>query len=60
MSASEKLIKSGASVFLVADVQKAALYYRDILGFHFNGFFGEPPDFCMVWRDEQCVMLSQV
>lgn len=53
-------ILSGASVFLVADVVKAAEHYRDVFGFRFDRFWGEPPGFCMVWRDEQCVMLSQV
>jgi len=53
-------IRSGASVFLVADVEQAAAHYRDALGFRFDRFWGEPPDFCMVWRNEQCFMLTQV
>lgn len=52
-------ILSGASVFLVADVEKAAAHYRDALGFSFDRFWGDPPDFCMVWRGEFCVMLCR-
>ena len=53
-------IHSGASVFLVQDVVQAAAYYRDALGFEYERFWGEPPSFCMVWRDRQCFMLTQV
>ncbi len=57
---SENMILSGASVFLVADLQRSADYYRDALGFRYDRFWGEPPCFCMVWRNQQCIMLSQV
>ena len=53
-------IISGASVFLVADIVTTADYYRDKLGFRYDRFWGAPPDFCVVWRDEQCIMLNQV
>jgi catechol 2,3-dioxygenase-like lactoylglutathione lyase family enzyme len=49
---------AGATVLLVADVPASADYYRDALGFSYERFWGDPPDFCMVWRDQQCVMLS--
>lgn len=55
---SPKLIRS-APVLLVADVVKAANYYRDQLGFAYDRFWGEPPSFCMVSRDGFIVMLSQ-
>lgn len=51
-------ILAGATVLLVTDVVASATYYRDALGFTFERFWGDPPDFCMVWRDRQCVMLS--
>jgi uncharacterized glyoxalase superfamily protein PhnB len=52
-------IKGIAPFFLVADVTKAAEFYRDRLGFHIAGyFFEDPPVFAMVGRDEQIVMLS--
>jgi uncharacterized glyoxalase superfamily protein PhnB len=49
-----------APYFLVADVVKAAEYYRDRLGFSILGyFFEDPPVFAMVGRGEnQVVMLS--
>ena len=52
-------ILSGATVLLVRDVVAAADYYRDQLGFCYSRLWGEPPCFCMAWRDEQCLMLSQ-
>ena len=49
-----------APFFLVADVVKAAEYYRDRLGFTILGyFFEDPPVFAMVARgDAQTIMLS--
>lgn len=52
--------RSGVSpILLVRDVVAAAQYYRDKLGFSYDRFWGEPPDFCMVERDAYIVMLSQ-
>ena len=52
-------IKGIAPFFLVADVTKAAEFYRDRLGFRIAGyFFEDPPVFAMVERDERIVMLS--
>jgi uncharacterized glyoxalase superfamily protein PhnB len=52
--------KGIAPYFLVADVIKAAEYYRDKLGFTIRGyFFEDPPVFGMVGRgDGQIIMLS--
>ena len=48
-----------AAFFLVADVVRAAEYYRDKLGFTIVGyFFEEPPVFAMVGRNDQILMLS--
>jgi hypothetical protein len=50
-----------APEFLVADVVKAAEHYRDRLGFTIIGyFFGDPPVFAMVGRDDKIIMLSLV
>ena len=54
-----KQILAGANVLLVSGGGGGGEYYRDALGFRFDRFWGDPPDFCMVWRDDQCVMLSQ-
>jgi uncharacterized glyoxalase superfamily protein PhnB len=43
--------------FLVDDVYASAEYYRDVLGFHFEQFWGEPPRFVMVLRDHVRIML---
>jgi uncharacterized glyoxalase superfamily protein PhnB len=52
-------IKSIAPYFLVADVTKAAEFYRDQLGFTIIGyFFEDPPVFAMVGRDDKIIMLS--
>jgi catechol 2,3-dioxygenase-like lactoylglutathione lyase family enzyme len=52
-------ILTGAPVLLVRDVRASAEYFRDKLGFAFDKLWGEPPDFCMVRRDGNTVMLSQ-
>jgi uncharacterized glyoxalase superfamily protein PhnB len=54
-------IKGVAPFFLVADVTKAAEFYRDKLGFKIIGYFSEdPPVFAMVGRDDKIVMLSLI
>ena len=49
-----------APMFFVADVQRASDHYRDVLGFHYEQIWGEPPCFSMPSRDGLIVMLSQV
>ena len=49
-----------APVLLVADVQKAAAYFRDALGFNIPRFWGDPPTFTIASRDGLEVMLNQV
>ena len=50
---------SSAAVLLVRDVVTAANHYRDQLGFSFDGFFNDPPDFCILRRDGCHLMLKQ-
>ncbi len=45
-------------VFLVDDIVKSAEYYRDVLGFCFDRYWGEPPCFCMLSRGVIEVFLS--
>jgi predicted enzyme related to lactoylglutathione lyase len=45
--------------FLVDDVVTTANFYRDKLGFQYERFWGEPPCFCMVYRNGIIIMLSQ-
>jgi uncharacterized glyoxalase superfamily protein PhnB len=50
-----------APYFLVADVVRAAEYYRDKLGFAIQGyFFEDPPVFAMVGRDGLTIMLALI
>ncbi len=37
-----------------------AEYYRDVLGFHFDQIWGNPPSFVMLDRDDVWVMMKQV
>jgi catechol 2,3-dioxygenase-like lactoylglutathione lyase family enzyme len=46
--------------FLVSDVFATAEFYRDVLGFTFDEFFGDPPSFTIVERDEVRIMFRQV
>lgn len=49
-----------APYFLVPDVVEAANFYRDVFGFSFDRFWGEPPVFCMVQRGGIVIMLSEI
>ena len=49
-----------APYFLVDDVVATANYYRDKRGFGYERFWGDPPAFCMVWRNGVVIMLSQL
>lgn len=48
-----------APYFLVRDVRAAAEYYRDRLGFQFERFWGEGPNFTMVWGRGVTIMLAR-
>ncbi|HYZ85084.1 MAG TPA: VOC family protein [Bryobacteraceae bacterium] len=49
-----------APYFLVEDVVATAGFYRDKLGFRYDRFWGDPPNFCMVKRSGITIMLSQL
>jgi len=38
--------------FTVPNLVGTAEYYRDVLGFQIAGYYGTPPAFAIVWRDE--------
>lgn len=46
--------------FVVGDVVTEAEHYRDVLGFQILGYFGEPPVFAMVARDQATIQFSKV
>lgn len=52
-------LRASAAVLMVRDVIRSAEYYRDVLGFAFERYWGEPPCFVMLYRDELCLMLKQ-
>ena len=49
-----------APYFLVENVFATAEFYRDVLGFSFNGFFGDPPSFTIIERDGVRIMFRQI
>lgn len=51
-------IQAGNSLFLVPDVVKTAEYYRDVLGFQIDSYYGDPPCFVFVRRDCVEIMLK--
>ena len=48
-----------AAQLYVNDVIESAEYYRDVLGFSFDRFFGDPPVFVGVDRGEAKLLLKQ-
>lgn len=55
----ERRLVEIAPQFFVADITRAANYYRDVLGFRIERLWGEPPCFCIPYRDGATLMLSQ-
>ena len=53
-------MKRAAPYFLVDDVFATAEFYRDFLGFTFDEFFGDPPSFTIVERDDVRIFFRQV
>ena len=51
--------KNIAPHLIVSDVVASAEFYRDSLGFDFNQFWGEPPNFVILFRGSVQLMLSQ-
>ena len=49
-----------APFFLVRDVEQAAEYYRDKLGFEIGPYFGSPPVFVIVQRDRMAIQLGRM
>ena len=59
MSTSPAKLTAIAPVLLVKDVVAAANHYRDKMGFQYNRFWGEPPNFVILSRDGMQLMLKQ-
>ena len=50
-------LTGSSAVLLVADVERAATYYRDQLGFNCE-IYGQPPDFLVAKRDDAIVLMA--
>jgi uncharacterized glyoxalase superfamily protein PhnB len=55
--AADRQLLKVSPYFFVEDIVRAAEYYRDKLGFHFDRYWGEPACFVMVRRDGMQLML---
>jgi catechol 2,3-dioxygenase-like lactoylglutathione lyase family enzyme len=53
-------LTGSAPILLVRDVVASANYFRDAVGFSYDHFYGEPPDFCILRRDGFSLMLAQL
>lgn len=60
MSDPKSRIERGAPYFPVADVDRAVNHYREVLGFRADYVAGDPPEFAIVSRDGQSIMLRRV
>src|SRR4029434_3375195 len=49
-----------APFFFVDDIVQSAEFYRDKLGLLFDRFWGSPPYFVMVYRDDITLMLKSL
>ncbi|MDQ8201816.1 VOC family protein [Pelagicoccus sp. SDUM812003] len=56
---SKAKLTASSPILLVKDVVAAANHYRDAMGFHYDRFWGEPPNFVILKRDGLFVMLRQ-
>lgn len=56
---SQQLLRS-APYFPVADLEKSAVHYERVLGFHRDYVGGSPPEFAILSRDGLAIMLRVV
>ncbi len=59
MSQINTKLTGSAPIFIVKDIIKSGEYYKNILGFDFKDYWGNPPTFCMPERDRLSVFLQQ-
>lgn len=51
-------VLASTPLLVVSDLKRAATFYERVLGYEDVEFFGEPPGFCMMHRDQHDLMLS--
>ena len=59
MPAQQQLLRC-APYFPVADLEKSAVHYERVLGFHRDYVGGSPPEFAILSRDGLAIMLRVV
>jgi catechol 2,3-dioxygenase-like lactoylglutathione lyase family enzyme len=52
-------LKAAVPQFTVKDLEATTEYYRDVLGFQIAGYYGSPPVFGIVQRDEVQVFFNR-
>ncbi|QDT69989.1 Glyoxalase-like domain protein [Planctomycetes bacterium MalM25] len=52
-------LTGSSAILLVQDVVAAAEHYRDAMGFDYPRFWGDPPSFVILHRDNHHLMLRQ-
>ena len=52
-------VVDSATTIEVKDVVASEAFYREKLGFSAGKFFGEPPTFCIVWREKVTIFLDK-
>src|SRR5262249_38413607 len=56
----EQKLFSVAPYLIVDDIVQSAEFYREKLGFHFDRYWGDPPSFVIVHRDNVHIMLKGI
>ena len=51
-------ITAQAPILFVSDLSQSVAYWVDKVGFQRQGFYGEPPDFAILTRDNSRLMLA--
>ncbi len=58
MNSSRGRVFATTPLFMVADLNRSVRFYCEVLGFHNPGYWGEPPCFAIVNRDNFDLMLK--
>jgi catechol 2,3-dioxygenase-like lactoylglutathione lyase family enzyme len=58
MTKTSRRTLASTPLLVVSDLQRAARFYEQVLGYVDVAFFGDPPSFCMLHRDEHDLMLA--
>jgi hypothetical protein len=52
-------VRDASPVFMTENVQATAEQYRDVFGFCVGNTVGDPPNFCMLFRDGATIVLAR-